>query len=52
LIFFLIVGGLYSSKIEVDPKRRGLRHVVTDLALETVEESRAFGDDIVLIGLR
>ena len=38
------------SKIEVDPKRRGLRHDVSDLALETVEESRAFGEDIVLVG--
>ena len=40
------------SEIEVDPKRRGLRHDVSDLALETVEESRAFGEDIVLVGLR
>ena len=37
---------------EVDPKRRGLRHDVSDLALETVEESRAFGEDIVLVRLR
>ena len=40
------------SQIEVDPKRRGLRHDVSNLALETVEESSAFGEDIVLIGLR
>ena len=38
------------SEIEVDPKCRGLRHDVSDLALETVEESRAFGEDIVLVG--
>jgi hypothetical protein len=31
------------GKIEVDPKRRSLRHDVSDLVLETVEESRAFG---------
>jgi hypothetical protein len=40
------------SEIEVDPKRRGLRYDMSDLALETVEENRAFGEDIVLIGLR
>ena len=40
------------SEMEVDPKRRGLRHDMSDLALETVEESRDFGEDIVLIGLR
>ena len=40
------------SEIEVDPKRRGLRLDVSNLALETVEESRAFGEDIFLIGLR
>jgi len=45
-------GGDRRSEIEVDPKRRGLRHDMTDLALETVEESRAFGEDIVLIGMR
>jgi len=39
------------GKIEVDPKRRSLRHDMSDLALETVEESRAFGEDRVLIGL-
>jgi hypothetical protein len=40
------------SEIEVDPKRRGLRHDKSNLALETVEESRAFGEDIALIRLR
>jgi len=40
------------GKIEVDPKRRSLRHDVSDLALETVEKSRAFGEEIVLTGLR
>ena len=40
------------SEIEVDPKCRGLRHDVSDLALETAEESCAFGEDIVLVGLR
>jgi len=34
------------SEIEVDPKRRGLRHDMSNLALETVEESRAFSDPI------
>jgi hypothetical protein len=33
------------SEIEVDPKCRGLRHDMSDLALESVEESRAFGED-------
>jgi hypothetical protein len=32
------------SEIEVDPKRRCLRHDMSNLALETVEESRAFGE--------
>jgi hypothetical protein len=40
------------SEIEIDPKRRCLRHDMSNLALETVEESRTFGEDIVLIGLR
>jgi hypothetical protein len=39
------------SEIENELKLRGLRHDMSDLALETVEESRAFGGDIVLIGL-
>ena len=33
------------SEIEVNAKRRVLRHDVSILALETVEESRAFGED-------
>ena len=37
------------SKIEVDPKRRGLRHDMSDLALETVEESRAFNSQWCLL---
>jgi len=40
------------SENGVYPKRSGLRHEMSDLALETVEESRAFGENIVLIGLR
>jgi hypothetical protein len=40
------------SEIKVEPKRRGLRHNMSDLALETLEESREFGEDMVLIGLR
>ena len=41
------------SEIEaqVDPKRRGLRYDMSDLALEAVGESRVFGEDMVLIGL-
>jgi hypothetical protein len=46
----LRVGGRgVEDEIEVDPKRRGLRHDMSDLALETVEESRAFGEVIVLV---
>ena len=40
------------SKIEVEPKYSSLRHDMSDLVLLTVEESRAFGEDIVFIGLR
>jgi len=40
------------SEIEVDPKRRCLRHDMSNLALETIEESRVFGKGVVLIGLR
>jgi len=44
----LRVGGRrVEGKIEVAPKRSGLRHDMTDLALETVEESREFEEDIV-----
>jgi hypothetical protein len=45
-------GGDRRSEIEVEPKRGSLRHDMSGLALETVEESLAFGEDIVLIGLR
>jgi len=38
------------SEIEVDPKRCCLCHDMSNLALEAVEKSRAFGEDIVLIG--
>ena len=40
------------GQVEVDAQRRGLRHDVSDLALEAIEESCAFGEDCVLIGLR
>ena len=40
------------GKYEVDSKRRSLRHDLSELVLETVEECRAFGEDIVWIGLR
>jgi hypothetical protein len=40
------------SKVEVGTKRRSHRHDISDLALETVEESRSSGEDQVLIGLR
>ena len=36
-------------EVEVNSKRRGPRHDVPNLVLETVEESCAFGEDIVLI---
>ena len=43
-------GGERRGEIEVDPKRRSLRrslrHHMSHLALESVEESRAFGEDI------
>jgi hypothetical protein len=39
------------SKIVFYPKCSGLRHDMSDLALETVEESRTLGEDIVLTGL-
>ena len=45
-------GGDRRSEIEVDPKRRCLRHDMSNLALETIEESRVFGKGVVLIGLR
>ena len=40
------------GQIHVDAKRRGLCHDVSDLTLEAIEESCAFGEDCVLIGLR
>ena len=39
-------------EVEVNAKRRSPSHYVSDLVLETVEESCAFGEDIVLVGLR
>ena len=44
---FSDVGG----QVEVDAERRGLRHDVSDLTLEAIEESCVFGEDCVLIGL-
>ena len=40
------------GQTHVDAQRRGLRHEVSDLTLEAIEESFAFGEDCVLIGLR
>ena len=39
-------------EVEVNSKRGSPGHDVADLVLETVEESRALGEDIVLVGLR
>ena len=39
-------------EVKVDSKRCGPCHDVSDLVLQTVEESCAFGEDIVLVGLR
>ena len=39
-------------EVEVNSKRRSPSHDVSNLVLETVEESCAFGEDIVLVGLR
>ena len=39
-------------EVEVNAKRRSPSHYVSNLVLETVEESCAFGEDIVLVGLR
>ena len=36
------------GQIHVDAQRRGLRHDVSDLTLEAIEESCAFGEDCVL----
>ena len=38
-------------EVEVNAKRRSPGHDVSDLVLETLEESCAFGEDIVLVGL-
>ena len=35
------------GQIHVDAQRRGLRHDVSDLTLEAIEESCAFGEDCV-----
>ena len=39
-------------EVEVNSKRRSPSHYVSNLVLETVEENCAFGQDIVLVGLR
>ena len=39
-------------EVEVNSKRRSPSHDVSNLVLETVEESCAFGEDIVLVGLK
>ena len=39
-------------EVQVDAHRRCLSHDVSDLALEAVEESCAFGVDCVRVGLR
>ena len=36
-------------EVEVNSKRRSPSHYVSNLVLETVEESCAFGEDIVLV---
>ena len=37
------------GQIHVDSQRGGLRNAVSDLTLEAIEESCAFGEDCVLI---
>ena len=44
--------GLRRLEVKVDSKRRSPGHNVAYLVLETIEESCAFGEDIVLVGLR
>ena len=39
------------KEVEVNPKHRSLGHDMSNLVLETVEESCAFGEDRVLVGL-
>ena len=45
-------GGRGEVEAQVDAHCRCLSHDVSDLALEAIEESCAFGEDCVLIGLR
>ena len=45
-------GGGRRKEVDVVPKRRSLGHDVSNLVLEVIEESCAFGKDIVLVGLR
>ena len=40
------------KEVEVNNKRRSFGHDVSNLVLETIEESCAFGEDRVLVGLR
>ena len=40
------------KEVEVNNKRRSLFHDAFNLVLETIEESCAFGEDRVLVGLR
>ena len=40
------------GQIHVDSQGGGLRHDVSDLTLEALEESCAFGEERVLMGLR
>jgi hypothetical protein len=40
------------GQVHVDAQRGGLRLDVSDLTLEAIEESCAFREDCVLIGLR
>ena len=39
-------------EVEVNSKRQCPSHYVSNLVLQTVEESCGFGEDIVLVGLR
>ena len=40
------------KEVEVNNKRRSFVHDAFNLVLETIEESCAFGEDRVLVGLR
>ena len=44
--------GKRGKEVQVHPKRRSLGHKVSNLVLEIIEESCAFGEEIVLVGLR